>query len=64
MGIFIQFMYISVRAMQYVLDMAVNTKIPDNLVHELLLECYRIWPLVLWSLWEDFEKLAYPEKYS
>ena len=54
----------SVRAMQHVLDRAINTKISDDLVHELLLECYRIWPLVLWSLWEDFEKLAYPEKYS
>ena len=56
--------YISVRAMQHVLDRAINTKISDDLVHELLLECYGVWPLVLWPLWGNFEKLAYPEKYS
>ena len=28
-------MSVSVRAMQFILDRAVNTKIPDDLVHEL-----------------------------
>ena len=56
--------HISVRAMQYVLDMTVNSKKPDDLVHKLPYKCYRIWPLVLWPLPEDFEKLAYSEKFS
>ena len=54
----------SVRAMQYVLDMNVNAKKPDDLVHLLPHKCYRIRPLVLWPLSEDFEKLAYSEKFS
>ena len=32
----------SVRAMQYGLDMTVNAKIPDNLVHKLSFERFRI----------------------
>ena len=55
---------ISVRAMQYVLDMTMNSKKPDDLVHKLPYKCYRIRPLVLWPLPEDFEKLAYSEKFS
>ena len=35
-------MSVSVRAMQYVLDMNVNAKIPDNLVHKLSFERFRI----------------------
>ena len=53
----------SVRAMQYVLDMSINAKNPDDLVHLLPYKCYRTWPLVLWPLPEDFEKLAYPENF-
>ena len=34
-------MYLSVRGMQYVLDMTINTKKPDDLVHELLYKCNR-----------------------
>ena len=55
---------ISVRGMQYVLDMTIITKKPDDLVHELLYKCNRNWPLVLWPYPEDFEKLAYSEKFS
>ena len=40
--------YNSVRGMQYRLDMNVNAKKPDDLVHLLPYECDRIWPLVLW----------------
>ena len=54
---------ISVRGMQYVLDMTVNTKKPDDLAHKLPYKCYRIQPLVLWPYPEDFEKLAYPENF-
>ena len=56
-------MYYSVRAMQYMLDLNVNAKISDDLVHKLPYKCYRTWPLTLGPLWEDFEKLAYPEEY-
>ena len=31
----------SIRATQYILDMTVNAKIPDNLVHKLPFECFR-----------------------
>ena len=55
--------YTSVRGMQYVLDMTVNAKKPDNLAHKLPYKCYRIQPLVLWPYPEDFEKLAYSEKF-
>ena len=54
----------SVRAMQYELDMTENAKKPDDLVHKLPYECYRIWPLSLWPLREDVEKLAYSETFS
>ena len=54
----------SVRAMQYELDMTKNAKKPDDLVHKLPYECYRILPLSLWPLWEDVEKLAYSETFS
>ena len=54
---------VSVRGMQYILNMAVNAKISEGLVHKLSFECFRIWPLVLWPLWEDFEKLAFAEEY-
>ena len=53
----------SVRGMQYILNMAVNAKISEGLVHKVSFECFRIWPLVLWPLWEDFEKLAFAEEY-
>ena len=53
----------SVRAMQYVLDVTVNTKNPDDLVHKLPYKCYKIWPLVLWPLPEDVKKLAHLEKF-
>ena len=49
--------------MQYILNMAVNAKISEGLVHKVSFECFRIWPLVLWPLWEDFEKLAFAEEY-
>ena len=55
---------VSIRAMQYMLDMNVNAKISHDLVHKLPYKCYRFWPLVLWPLWEDFEKLAYSENFS
>ena len=55
---------ISIRAMQYMLDMKVNTKKPDDLVHLLPHKCYRIRPLALWPLPENFEKLAYSKKFS
>ena len=45
------------------LDMVVNPKKPDDFVHELPYKCYSIWPLVLWPYPEDFEKLAYSEKF-
>ena len=35
-------MWYSVRAMQSMLDMTVNAKIPDNLVHKLSFERFRI----------------------
>ena len=47
--------YISVRAMQYVLDMALNTKIPDDLVHKLSFECFRNWLQCLKRLWFNFK---------
>ena len=53
----------SVRAMQYVFDMTINAKKPDDLVHKLSYKCNRIWPLVLWPYPKDFEKLAYHEKF-
>ena len=53
----------SVHAMQYVLDMNVNAKKPDDLVHLLPYKCYRFRPLVLWPLPEDFEKLAFAKEY-
>ena len=53
----------SVRAMQYVLDVTVNIKKPDDLVHKLPYKCYKIWPLVLWPLPEDVKKLAHLEKF-
>ena len=56
--------YFSVRGMQYVLDMTINTKKPDDLAHKLPHKCCRIWPLVLWPYPEDFEKLAYSEEFS
>ena len=55
--------YISVRGMQYILNMAVNAKISEGLIQKLSFEGFRIWPLVLWPLWEDFEKLAFAEEY-
>ena len=55
--------FYSVLAMQYVLDMTVNAKKSDNLVHKLPYKCCRIWPLVLWPLPENVEKLAYSEKF-
>ena len=55
--------HISVRAMQYILNMAVNAKISEGLIQKLSFEGFRIWPLVLWPLWEDFEKLAFAEEY-
>ena len=54
----------SVRGMQYMLDMVVNPKKPDDLVHKLPYKRYRIWPLVLWPCPEVFEKLAYSEEFS
>ena len=53
----------SVQGMQYILNMAVNAKISEGLIHKLSFEGFRIWPLVLWPLWEDFEKLAFAEEY-
>ena len=50
--------------MQYVLDMTINTKKPDDLGHKLPYKSYRNWPLVLWPLPEDVEKLAYFDKFS
>ena len=46
-----------------VLDMTVTAKKPDDLVHKLPYKRYKIWPLVLWPLWEEFEKLAFAEEY-
>ena len=43
------------RAMQYVLDMALNTKIPDDLVHKLSFECFRNWLQCLECLWFNFK---------
>ena len=57
-------MGVSVRAMQYELDMTKNAKKPDDLIHKLPYECYRIWPLSLWPLLEDVENLAYSETFS
>ena len=51
----IQYMTSSVRAMQYVLDMALNTKIPDDLVHKLSFECFRNWLQCLKRLWFNFK---------
>ena len=33
--------HFSVRAMQYILDIAINTKIPEDVVHELPFKCFR-----------------------
>ena len=63
-GFMLNLVSTSVRAMQYVLDININAKKSDDLVHFLPYKCYRIWPLVLWSLPEDFQKLAYSEKFS
>ena len=47
--------YISVRAMQYMLDMNANTKIPDDLVHELPFKWFRTWFQCLERLWLNFK---------
>ena len=53
------FVKTSVRGMQYVLDMTIKAKKPDDLVHKLSYKCNRTRPLVLWPYPEDFEKLAF-----
>ena len=46
------------------IDIAIKAKNSEGLGHKLPCKCYRFWPLVLWPLWEDFEKLAYSENFS
>ena len=47
--------------MQYVLDMALNTKIPDDLVHKLSFECFRNWLQWLECLWFNFKSGIFPQ---
>ena len=56
-------MYFSVRGVQYIPDMTVNAKIPEEVVHKLPFDSFRTWPLVLWPLPDDFEKLAFSKEY-
>ena len=35
---------LSVRGMQFILDITVNAKIPEELVDKKSFECFRIWP--------------------
>ena len=45
----------SVRAMHYLLDMTVNTKIPDDLAHELAVERFRSKFQCIERLWFNFK---------
>ena len=45
----------SVRALQYLFDIAVNTKIPDDLVHKLVVERFRIRFQWIERLWFNFK---------
>ena len=47
--------FTSVRAMQSMLDMSVNAKIPDDLVHKLSFEHFRIKFQCLERLWFNFK---------
>ena len=52
-------MCISVRGMQFILDITVNAKIPEELVDKKSFECFRIWPLALWPYPEHCKDLAF-----
>ena len=56
-------MYFSIQGVHYIPDITVNAKIPEGVVHKLLLERFRIWPLAFWPLPDKFEKLAFSEEY-
>ena len=45
----------SVRAMQHMLDMAINTKIPYDLAHKQPFVCFRNWLQCLERLWFNFK---------
>ena len=49
--------------MQYITDIFVNAKIPEEVVHKLPFDSFRTWPLVLWPLPFDFEYLAFSKEY-
>ena len=49
----------SVRGMQFILDIIVNAKIPEELVNKKSFECFRIWPLALWPYPEHCKDLAF-----
>ena len=40
--------YLSVRGAQYIPDITVNAKIPEEVAHKLPFERFRIWPLAFW----------------
>ena len=56
-------MFSSVRGVQYIPDIFVNAKIPEGEAHKLPFKSFRTWPLVLWPLPDDFEKLAFSKEY-
>ena len=49
------YIVLSVRAMQYMIDMNKNTKIPDDLVHKLPFKWFRTWFQCLEWLWFNFK---------
>ena len=51
--------FTSVRAMQSMLDMSVNAKIPDDLVHKLSFEHFRIKFQCLERLWFNFKNMVF-----
>ena len=51
--------YISVRGPQYMPDITVNAKIPEEVAHKLPFERFRIWPLAFWPYPKHCKDLAF-----
>ena len=51
--------YISVRGPQYICDITVIAKIPEEVAHKLPFERFRIWPLAFWPYPERCKNLAF-----
>ena len=49
----------SVRGAQYIPDITVNGKIPEEVAHKLPFERFRIWPLAFWPYPEQCKYLAF-----